>query len=121
LLRLRQICCAPSLLGDVEAGNAKLDALVESLVPLLEEGHRVLVFSQFVRVLQLISTALTERQINHLMLTGQTENRGELVDQFQSTSGPPVFLLSLRAAGTGLNLTAADYVFLYDPWWNPAV
>lgn len=121
LLRLRQICCAPSLLGDVDAGNAKLDALVESLVPLLEEGHRVLVFSQFVRVLQLISKALTERKISHLMLTGQTENRGALVDQFQSTSGPPVFLLSLRAAGTGLNLTAADYVFLFDPWWNPAV
>jgi len=121
LLRLRQLCCAPALLGAGDVGNAKLDCLLETLVPLLEEGHRVLVFSQFVRVLELISQQLGERGIPHLILTGKTEDRGALVNRFQAADAPPVFLLSLRAAGTGLNLTAADYVFLFDPWWNPAV
>ena len=72
-------------------------------------------------MLELIATELTSRGIKHLTLTGQTENRQELVDRFQSEQGEPVFLLSLKAAGSGLNLTAASYVVLYDPWWNPAV
>ncbi len=87
----------------------------------MAEGHRVLVFSQFVTMLELIRAELGARGIGHLLLTGQTENRQDLVNQFQSPDGPPVFLLSLKAAGSGLNLTAASYVVLYDPWWNPAV
>jgi SNF2 family DNA or RNA helicase len=81
----------------------------------------VLVFSQFVTLLELIAPELQTRGIGYLTITGQTENRQELVDRFQSPQGPPVFLLSLKAAGSGLNLTAASYVVLYDPWWNPAV
>jgi superfamily II DNA or RNA helicase len=147
LLRLRQICCDPRLLGaDLaadglapargrrdqspaadeaaaprKAASAKLEALLDTLEPLLAEGHRVLVFSQFVAMLGLIREELVARGIRHLVLTGQTENRQELVEQFQAAGGPPVFLLSLKAAGAGLNLTAASYVVLYDPWWNPAV
>jgi superfamily II DNA or RNA helicase len=152
LLRLRQICCDPRLIGFEEGkakraaarkaapaatskktatpeekpgagetGSAKLDALLDTLVPLIEEGHRVLVFSQFVSLLELVAEELRSREIGHLMLTGQTENRQELVDRFQSPEGEPVFLLSLKAAGAGLNLTAASYVVLFDPWWNPAV
>lgn len=141
LLRLRQICCDPRLLGaelaaektarpspPAAAGparakivSAKLEALLDTLEPLWAEGHRVLVFSQFVSMLGLIRDELVARDIRHLLLTGQTENRQELVTQFQAADGPPVFLLSLKAAGSGLNLTAASYVVLYDPWWNPAV
>lgn len=143
LLRLRQICCDPRLVGAELSGSnrpartkktpmtepaesetpasAKLEALLDTLEPLLAEGHRVLVFSQFVTMLELVRDELAAREIKYLMLTGQTENRQELVQQFQSPDGPPVFLLSLKAAGAGLNLTAASYVVLYDPWWNPAV
>jgi hypothetical protein len=154
LLRLRQICCDPRLLGidsadtnadvvkkrgrpvkinrvilevDSEAEtkaplpSAKMEALLDTLEPLVAEGHRVLVFSQFVKMLELISSELAARSIAHLTLTGQTEDRQALVDRFQAADGPPVFLLSLKAAGSGLNLTAASYVVLYDPWWNPAV
>jgi SNF2 family DNA or RNA helicase len=87
----------------------------------MAEGHKVLVFSQFVTMLELIRVELTARGIAHLLLTGQTEKRQTLVDQFQSDPAIPVFLLSLKAAGSGLNLTAASYVVLFDPWWNPAV
>ena len=143
LLRLRQICCDPRLvslgaaknqptasnkrsrhsaaLSDEPVESAKIEALIDTLEPLVAEGHRVLVFSQFVTMLELIKAELVQREIGHLLLTGQTENRQELVDKFQSEDGPPVFLLSLKAAGSGLNLTAASYVVLYDPWWNPAV
>src|SRR5690606_8498231 len=153
LLRLRQICCDPRLVGlageapkkrtrpskksaaapaaaadrnnpDAERpapASAKLEALLDTLEPLVAEGHRVLVFSQFVTMLEHIATELVARDIGHLLLTGQTEDRQALVDQFQSAEGPPVFLLSLKAAGSGLNLTAASYVVLYDPWRNPAV
>lgn len=126
LLRLRQICCDPRLIAGTESpsadfSSAKLDALLETLEPLVAEGHKVLVFSQFVTMLELIRTELKKREMPHLMLTGQTNNRQELVDEFQSPEGPPIFLLSLKAAGSGLNLTAASYVVLYDPWWNPAV
>lgn len=107
--------------GSETGSSAKLEALLDTLEPLVEEGHRVLVFSQFVTMLEIIRGELERRKIGHLMLTGQTENRQALVDQFQAADGPPVFLLSLKAAGSGLNLTAASYVVLYDPWWNPAV
>jgi hypothetical protein len=122
LLRLRQVCCHPRLMkGDSEAPSAKTEALLEQLEPLMEEGQKVLVFSQFVEMLELLRPALEERQWPLFYLTGQTENRGELVRQFQSAQGPAIFLISLKAGGFGLNLTAASYVVLFDPWWNPAV
>jgi SNF2 family DNA or RNA helicase len=123
LLRLRQICCHPALVDPAhrELPSAKLDALLEHLEELRDEGHQVLVFSQFVEMLQLIRARLVTAGIGHLMLTGATDNRGELVEEFQNDRTKTVFLLSLKAAGFGLNLTAASYVFLYDPWWNPAV
>ncbi len=122
LLRLRQICCHPALVDPAHADmpSAKLDALLERVEELADEGHQVLVFSQFVQMLKLIRDRLVERDIGHLMLTGATENRAELVDTFQSDPSKTVFLLSLKAAGFGLNLTAASYAILYDPWWNPA-
>jgi superfamily II DNA or RNA helicase len=123
LLRLRQICCHPALVSEAHADipSAKIDALLERLEELRDEGQQVLVFSQFVTLLELIRTRLIGSGIQHLMLTGQTENRAELVDKFQNDKSQTVFLLSLKAAGFGLNLTAASYVILCDPWWNPAV
>ncbi len=122
LLRLRQICCHPALVDPAhrDLPSAKLEALLERLEELRDEGHQVLVFSQFVEMLEIIRDRLVTDGIGHLMLTGKTENRAELVDQFQSDPTKTVFLLSLKAAGFGLNLTAASYVILYDPWWNPA-
>ncbi len=102
-------------------GSAKLDALLELLEPIMEEGGKVLVFSQFVQMLELIRAELVARNWPHYVLTGQTDDRGQLVEQFQSAEGAAVFLISLKAGGSGLNLTAASYVVLVDPWWNPAV
>ena len=120
LTRLRQICCHPGLVGsDTESG--KTDTLFELVEPLLEEGHKVLVFSQFVRMLQILEKECADRQMPTHMLTGETKNRQDVVNAFQEAELPSVFLLSLRAAGTGLNLTSASYVVIYDPWWNPAV
>jgi SNF2 family DNA or RNA helicase len=123
LLRLRQICCHPALIDPAHAGlpSAKLEALLERLEELREEGHQVLVFSQFVTMLEIVRERLVAADIGHLMLTGATENRAELVAEFQRDRSKTVFLLSLKAAGFGLNLTAASYAILYDPWWNPAV
>ncbi|HZZ56878.1 MAG TPA: DEAD/DEAH box helicase [Opitutaceae bacterium] len=122
LLRLRQICCDPRLAGDAgDAPSAKLEALLDTLEPLVAEGHKVLVFSQFTRMLALIQSELETRRIGHLLLTGETEDRESLVRRFQEDRAASVFLISLKAGGTGLNLTAASYVVLYDPWWNPAV
>ena len=102
-------------------GSAKLDALLELLEPIMEEGGKVLVFSQFVEMLELIRAQIVARGWAHFLLTGQTDDRGPLVEQFQSAEGAAVFLISLKAGGSGLNLTAASYVVLVDPWWNPAV
>jgi SNF2 family DNA or RNA helicase len=123
LLRLRQICCHPALLGKKfdSTPSAKFDALFEQIEPILAEGHKVLIFSQFVTLLDLLSEELDRRELAHLTITGKTENRQDLVDRFQQPGGESIFLLSLKAAGTGLNLTAASYVVLFDPWWNPAV
>ncbi|MBP7948560.1 MAG: DEAD/DEAH box helicase [Verrucomicrobiales bacterium] len=123
LLKLRQVCCDPRLLKldaarDVSE-SAKLDALMEVLPPLIEDGRRILLFSQFTEMLALIEQRLNAEGIRHLLLTGQTENRGALVREFQNGM-TPVFLISLKAGGVGLNLTAADTVIHYDPWWNPA-
>lgn len=122
LLRLRQICCHPRLVKpDAAAASAKTEALLDLLEPLMEEGQKVLVFSQFVELLHLLKPELEERQWPFFYLAGETENRGELVQAFQDAPGPAVFLISLKAGGFGLNLTAASYVVLFDPWWNPAV
>ena len=123
LLRLRQICCHPALVDAKlrTAESAKAVALEELLEPLMEEGHKVLVFSQFVTMLDLLRETLKEREWPHYYLAGDTENRGDLVREFQAAPGGAVFLISLKAGGFGLNLTAASYVVLFDPWWNPAV
>jgi SNF2 family DNA or RNA helicase len=125
LLKLRQVCCDPRLLSLPQAsmahGNsAKMNALMELMDSLVLEGRFVLVFSQFTSMLKLIEAQLIARQYAYLKLTGQTQNRQELVKRFQAGEAQ-VFLISLKAGGTGLNLTRADTVILYDPWWNPAV
>lgn len=125
LLKLRQVCCDPRLLSLPAASMAhgyssKLEALMELLDNLVEEGRRVLVFSQFTSMLKLIEEQLASRGYEYLKLTGQTQNRQALVNSFQEGK-VPIFLISLKAGGTGLNLTKADTVIHYDPWWNPAV
>ncbi len=124
LLKLRQICCHPTLLNTPAAQkvteSAKLHYLTDELLPqLLDEGRRILLFSQFTSMLALIEAHLEKHKIPFLKLTGQTKDRASLVKQFQSGE-VPIFLISLKAGGTGLNLTAADTVIHYDPWWNPA-
>ncbi len=122
LTRLRQICCHPALAGgDPGLGSGKFEALIELLEPLLAEGHKVLIFSQFVSLLKLLQPALAARGVRQHFLSGQTQKREHVVAEFQSDPEPCVFLVSLKAGGTGLNLTAASYVVLFDPWWNPAV
>jgi superfamily II DNA or RNA helicase len=126
LLKLRQACCDPRLVKLASAKkirqSAKLDALLELLDGLLGEGRRVLLFSQFTEMLALIEAALEQRGVAYQTLTGQTpaKQRSALVKRFQNGT-VPVFLISLKAGGVGLNLTAADTVIHYDPWWNPAV
>ena len=122
LLKLRQICCDPRLMdlrGRKAPDSAKLDYFTDLVDTLLEEGRRILVFSQFTTMLQLIEDGLARRGIRFLKLTGSSKDRGGLVEKFQS-GDIPLFLISLKAGGTGLNLTAADTVIHYDPWWNPA-
>ncbi len=126
LTRLRQLCCDPRLLktdAAAPAESAKLATLLDMVCELLGEGHSALVFSQFTSMLALIAEELRGRQLPHFTVTGDTPvpRRAEIVRQFTESAEPAVFLLSLKAAGTGLTLTKADYVFLYDPWWNPAV
>ena len=120
LTRLRQVCCHPALVGN-DTASGKTDTLFELLDPLIADGQNVLVFSQFVQMLELLQKECKARNIHTHVLTGQTKDRQSVVNEFQKESGACVFLLSLRAAGTGLNLTNASYVVLYDPWWNPAV
>jgi superfamily II DNA or RNA helicase len=122
LTRLRQICCHPTLAGGRDGlGSGKFEQLFDLLEPLLEEGHKVLLFSQFVECLKLIETEFERRGVPYHMLTGQTTKRERVVTAFTEDPKPCVFLLSLRAGGLGLNLTAASYVILFDPWWNPAI
>ncbi|HTJ46522.1 MAG TPA: DEAD/DEAH box helicase [Kofleriaceae bacterium] len=124
LLKLRQVCCDPRLVN-VEAARSverseKLELALELIAQLVGEGRKILLFSQFARMLALISEGLLARGIGHVALTGSTPDRQKPIDAFQAGRAP-VFLISLRAGGTGLNLTAADTVIHYDPWWNPAV
>lgn len=123
ITRLRQICCHPALVRP-DAGadeSAKLNALLEHLDQLHDEGHKVLVFSQFVTMLNIIRDRLIALDRPFHYLTGASRNRAQIVEGFQNDERAAVFLLSLKAGGSGLNLTAASYVILYDPWWNPAV
>ena len=122
LLRLRQVCCDLRLVGiDKGETSAKLDLLDELLEEAIDGEHRVLVFSQFVSMLHLIRERLEKLEIPFRYLDGSTKHRQEIVDRFQSDSAIPVFLISLKAGGVGLNLSAADTVIHFDPWWNPAV
>ena len=124
LLKLRQVCCDPRLLKLDSAKrvkeSAKLEALLEMLREMLPQGRRVLLFSQFTSMLALIEQELSEESIRYVKLTGDTRDREKPVKAFQAGE-VPLFLISLKAGGTGLNLTAADTVIHYDPWWNPAV
>lgn len=125
LLRLRQICCHPRLydkegmLGIDESG--KFEHLQEMLEEIISEGHRILLFSQFVNMLDIIKVWLETKGIKHEYLSGRTTDRQKVVNSFNNDPTIPIFLISLKAGGTGLNLTGADYVIHYDPWWNPAV
>ena len=124
LLKLRQVCCDPRLLKTVTAAakvkeRAKLDLLMDMLPELVDEGRRVLLFSQFTAMLALIAEALDQAGIGYVSLTGDTRDREEVVGRFQDGQ-VPVFLISLKAGGVGLNLTTADTVIHFDPWWNPA-
>jgi superfamily II DNA or RNA helicase len=125
LTRLRQVCTDPRLLGLPEGSavppSAKLEAFKELIAECIGSGRKVLVFSQFVEMQKLLAIALDELQVEYLWLHGGTQNRDDLVAKFQTKSGPPVFLISLKAGGAGLTLTEADTVIHYDPWWNPAV
>ncbi|MEI9893112.1 MAG: DEAD/DEAH box helicase [Chthoniobacter sp.] len=124
LLRLRQACCDLRLLGqegiEQEQASAKIELLRELLAEAVDGGHRVLIFSQFVSMLTLLREALTADEIPYCYLDGSTKDRAAEVDRFQ-TGEVPAFLISLKAGGVGLNLTAADTVIHFDPWWNPAV
>lgn len=123
LLRLRQVCCDPYLIEEgCDPGRpAKIDAALEIVDSIVAEGHKVLVFSQFVKLLDRVGDDLSAKRIGFLKLTGKTRDRQSLVDRFQKADTEQVFLLSLKAAGSGLTLTSASYVILLDPWWNPAV
>jgi superfamily II DNA or RNA helicase len=123
LLRLRQAACHPGLVDKarVNEPSAKLDELLSRLTSAAESGERVLVFSQFTSLLAIVKLRLKQAKIRFLYLDGKTRDRQALVEQFQSGTGPGVFLISLKAGGVGLNLTAARTVNLLDPWWNPAV
>lgn len=123
LLRLRQASCHRGLIPGQKTTrtSSKVDLLVETLDPLVSEGHKVLVFSQWTSFLDLIEPALGDNGWSFCRLDGSTADRQAVVDRFQDPDGPPIMLLSLKAGGTGLTLTAADHVVLMDPWWNPAV
>ena len=123
LLRLRQAACHPGLIDEDRIGDAsaKLDLLWEQVEALAAEGHKALVFSQFTSLLAILRSRLDKQKVKYAYLDGKTTKRGEIVKQFQEDADTKLFLISLKAGGHGLNLTAAEYVFILDPWWNPAV
>lgn len=123
LLRLRQAACHPGLIDPKRADepSAKLDSLMDRLADIIDEGSKALVFSQFTSMLSLVKPRLEKMGIKYSYLDGQTRNRREIVKEFQEDKDNSLFLISLKAGGFGLNLTAAEYVFILDPWWNPAV
>jgi len=122
LMKMRQVCCDPRLVAGLQGnvpGSAKLEMLIEMVEEMVDEGRRILLFSQFTSMLELIEQELKTLRIGYVKLTGQTKERQKVVDRFQDGE-VPLFLISLKAGGVGLNLTAADTVIHYDPWWNPA-
>jgi len=122
LLRLRQACCHPGLLpGHTASTSTKVALLLERLEEAAADGHKALVFSQWTALLDRIEPHLRTAGMAFTRLDGTTRDRASVVHRFQDEAGPPIMLVSLRAGGTGLNLTAADHIFLLDPWWNPAV
>ncbi len=123
LLRLRQAACHPGLIDKkrTKESSAKLDVLLAQLEEVLEEGHKVLIFSQFVSLLTILRGFLDRRGITYEYLDGRTRQRKKRIERFQTDDDCRLFLISLKAGGLGLNLTAADYVYILDPWWNPAV
>jgi SNF2 family DNA or RNA helicase len=122
LTRLRQIANHPVLVNpEYIYHSGKFDEITRNLESIVAEGHKALVFSSFVKHLDLFADYFNENRLSYSYLTGDTTNRGETIRQFQDKEDIRIFLISLRAGGFGLNLTAADYVFLLDPWWNPAV
>ena len=123
LLRLRQAACHPGLIDPARGGesSAKLDMLLPQIAEVVEEGHKALVFSQFTSFLAIVRERLDQEKLRYEYLDGRTRNRADRVERFQNDPDIPIFLISLKAGGLGLNLTAAGYVYLLDPWWNPAV
>jgi SNF2 family DNA or RNA helicase len=123
LLRLRQAACHPGLIDAKRTGetSAKLEVLMDQVEEVLESGHKALVFSQFTSLLSIVRARLDKLGVPYEYLDGRTRDRQARVERFQNDAKCPLFLISLKAGGLGLNLTAADYVFLLDPWWNPAV
>jgi non-specific serine/threonine protein kinase len=123
LMKLRQICDSPALLSD-DADYGNESAKLEEITREIEENasnHKILIFSQFLKMLDLIKAHLEKNNIPYEYLDGQTTDRADRVNRFQNDQNCRVFLMSLKAGGVGLNLTEADYVYLIDPWWNPAV
>jgi SNF2 family DNA or RNA helicase len=121
LMRLRQISNHPSMADeDYTGGSGKFDTVMSDIRNVVSEGHKILVFSSFVAHLKLFAPALQDNDISFQMLTGTTTDREKRVKTYQDNPDEKVFLISLKTGGTGLNLTAADYVFILDPWWNPA-
>lgn len=123
LLRLRQAACHPVLIDPkrITEDSGKLEAVLEQLSQIAANGHKALVFSQFTSLLDIVRKRLDKKGIRYTYLVGKTTKRQSVVEQFQSDMKCSLFLISLKAGGHGLNLTAADYVFILDPWWNPAV
>jgi superfamily II DNA or RNA helicase len=122
LLRLRQAACHSALVpGQHADSSSKLEVLIESLLQVASEHHRALVFSQWTSLLDLVEKELDSNGLGFVRLDGSTVDRSSVIERFRAADGPPVFLISLKAGGTGLNLTEADHVFFLDPWWNPAV
>jgi SNF2 family DNA or RNA helicase len=123
LLRLRQAACHPGLIDTAKSAepSAKLDMLLPQVAEVVEEGHKALVFSQFTSFLSIVRDRLDQEKLVYEYLDGRTRNRAERVERFQTDPACSIFLISLKAGGLGLNLTAAEYVYLLDPWWNPAV
>ena len=124
LLRLRQAACHPGLLPFDDARevreSAKTQMFTKTMLELIAEGRRVLVFSQWTSMLRILRNELEDNDVTYSYMDGSTRDRAGVIEQFQEPDGPPVFLISLKAGGVGLNLTAADTVILHDPWWNPA-
>lgn len=121
LTYLRQYCNHPELIGKKNINSAKLELLEEIVEEALEGGHKIIIFSQFIKMLDIIEKTIQKKKIQYLKLIGETKYRNEMVKKFNETENIKIFLISLKAGGTGLNITSADTVILFDPWWNPMI